>query len=192
MRAPSWAVPAVAAALSGVLCSGVTAAFLRSRMPETVAIEGPVQLSVEQRALVELLVDPGPRFVAESVGVAVPASAGLRDLGYRRGWTRRFAAGRQQLDAFVLEFASDGGALGYARGIGGATRLLAAPEPFALPGVPGASGLVDTVPSTDGRYVHLVALARGPRAALLVFRDTSRNGADLLALARRQYDALEP
>ncbi|HEV2890245.1 MAG TPA: hypothetical protein VGX28_07685 [Frankiaceae bacterium] len=186
---PSWAVTAVAAALSAVLSSGVTTVFLRLRAPETVAISPPVELTVEQRALVELLVDPGARFVPANVGTAVPASESLRSLGYVRGWTRTFSAERQQLDAFVLEFASESGARGYARGIGGAARLLSRPEPFALP-VPNASGLVDAVRADDGRYLHLVALYRGARAALLVFRDESRSGADLLALAQRQYDAL--
>ena len=191
MTPPSWAVPALAAALSAVLSSGLTAAFLRVREPESFAISPPVELTVEQRALVDLLVDPGSRFVAASVGAAVPATDSLRTLGYVRGWSRTFHAGRQQLDAFVLEFAGESGAEGYARGIGGAARLLASPEPFAV-GVPGASGLVDTVKANDGRFLHLVALHRGSRAALLVFRDESRSGADLLALAQRQYDALVP
>lgn len=188
---PPWAVTAVAAALSAVLSSGVTAVFLRLREPETLAISPPVELTVEQRALVELLVDPGARFVPAGVGAAVPTSASLRDLGYVRGWTRTFHAGRQQLDAVVLEFALENGAESYARGIAGATPLLSKPEPFAV-GVPGASGVVDTVRANDGRYLHLVALHRGARAAVLVFKDESRSGADLLALAQRQYDALAP
>ena len=188
--APSWAVPALAAALSAVLSSGLTAAFLRVRSPETVAIRPPVELTVEQRALVELLVDPGPRYVSASVGAVVPVTDTLRSLGYVRGWTRTFDAGRQRLEAFVLEFGSETGAAGYARGIGGATRLMASPRPFTV-GVPGASGVADTVKASDGRYLQLVALHRGTRAALLVFRDESATpGGDLLALAQRQYDAL--
>ena len=189
---PPWAVTAVAVALSGVLSSGMTAAFLRSREDGVVAIQGPLQLTVEQRALVDMLVDPGTRFRPASLGASLEPTANLTALGYQRGWTRRFDAGRQQLDAFVLEFADEKGAAGYARGIGGAARLLAKPEPFAVTGVPGASGLVDTVKADDGRYLHLVALHRGPRAALLVFRDEKTAAADLLALAQRQYDALAP
>jgi hypothetical protein len=188
---PSAAETAVAAALSGVLCSGVTAAVMRANEPETVAIRGPVQLTVEQRSLVELLVDPGQRFQSASVGAPVPASGNLPSLGYVRGWTRTFTADRQQLDAFVLEFSSESGAEAYARGIGGAARLLADPMPFAVTGVPGASGLADTRKASDGRYLNLVSLHRGARAALLVFRDETQGaGGDLVALARRQYDAL--
>lgn len=187
---PSWTVPALAAALSAILSSGLTAAFLRSRVPETVAIHPPVEMTVEQRALVDLLVDPGPRYTAASIGAAVPASGDLGSLGYVRGWTRTFTAGRQQLEAFVLEFGSEAGAAGYARGIGGATRLMSAPRPFSV-SVPGANGVADTVAAADGRYLQLVSLHRGPRAALLVFRDESASpGGDLLALAQRQYDAL--
>jgi len=186
---PSWAVPGIAVALSAVLSSGATAAFLRSREPDVIAVRVPLQVSEEQRALVDLLVDPGARFVAASEGVPVQPTADLTTLGYVRGWTRTFNAGRQQLDAFVLEFATDEGALGYARGIGRATRLLSKPEPFAID-VPGASGLADTVKSADGRYLRLVSLSRGPHAALLVFRDEDTSAADLLALAQRQYDAL--
>jgi hypothetical protein len=187
---PPWAVPGIAVALSAVLSSGATAAFLRSREPDVVAVRAPLQISEEQRALVDLLVDPGPRFVAASAGVPVETTGDLTKLGYVRGWSRTFNAGRQQLDAIVLEFATEEGALGYAHGIGGATRLLAKPEPFALDGIPGASGLVDTEKAADGRYLRLVSLYRGAHAALLVFRDEDDSAADLLALAQRQYDAL--
>ena len=186
-----WVVPALAAALTGVLSSGVTAVIVRSQIPDVFAIRGPLELTQEQRHLVELLVDPGERFVPTSVGAPVRPSRSLTSLGYVRGWSRTFHAGRQQLDAIVLEFAAADGAVGYARGIGGAAQLLAKPEPFALPDIPGASGLVDTVKADDGRYVHLVSLHRGPRAALLVFRDEAPGASgDLLALAMRQYDAL--
>jgi hypothetical protein len=190
---PTLAESVVGAALSGVLCSGVTAAAIRLSEPEVYSIRPPLELTVEQRTLVELLADPGAGFRAASNGAALPASENLTALGYLRGWTRRFDAGRTQLDAFVLEFATESGARAYAGGIGGATRLLADPAPFAVSGVPGANGLTDTRRTSDGRYLHLVALHRGARAALLVLRDeASVPGPDLLALAKRQYDALAP
>ena len=190
---PTLAESLVGAALSGVLCSGVTAAAIRLAEPDVISIRPPLELTVEQRALVELLADPGAGYRAASLGSALPASENLTRLGYVRGWTRRFDAGRTQLDAFVLEFATESGARAYAGNLGRATRMLADPVPFAVSGVPGASGLTDTRRASDGRYLHLVALYRGSRAALLLVRRVEpAPGPDLLALAQRQYDVLAP
>lgn len=187
------ATSVVAAALSGVLCSGVTAAVMRIREPDVVAIRGPLQLTDEQRHLVELLADPGSRYVAASAGAEVAATPSLTTLGYVRGWTRTYKAGTDQLDTFVLEFATEDGAAGYARGLGGAARLLAKPVVFPLPEVPGASGLADSVRDSAGHYLRLVALSRGTRAALLVFRDdAAERSAEVAEVARRQYEALAP
>lgn len=194
---PSWAVPVLACALTGTLSSGVTALVVRERFPEVFAANAPFATAEEQRDLAALLVDPGPPFHADSVGAPVDvtalrgSTAGLQSLGFRRGWVRTWRSSGGRLDAFVLEFTAATGATGYASGIGRAANLLINPVPFAVDGVPGASGLADTVKDRSGHYAQLVVLHRGARAVLLVFT----NGAPappptVLDLARRQYDAL--
>ena len=193
---PSWLAPLVGAALSAVLSSGATAAYLRAREPDVVAVRGDLQTTPEQRHLAALLVAPGEPYRAVSDGSAVDAAAlnadGLTALGFTRGWTRTWRApDKQRVDAFVLEFGDESGARSYARGIGGAARLLVKPEPFAIPEVPGSSGLADTVKDRDGHYAQLVVMQRGTRAVLLVFAtDTAAPGPVVLGVARRQWAAL--
>jgi hypothetical protein len=194
---PSWALPVVACALTGTLSSGVTALVLRERMPDVFAARAPFQTAAEQRDLAALLVDPGPPFRADSVGAPVDVTAlrgsttGLQSLGFRRGWVRTWRTSSDRVDAFVLEFAAESGAAGYAGGIGRAANLLIKPVPFVVEGVPGASGLADTVKDRSGHYAQLVVLHRGPRAVLLVFTNAVQvPPPTVLDLARRQYDAL--
>lgn len=196
MTRPPWLPTAVGMALSAVLSSGVTAAYLRLTAPDTVALRGDLLQTPEQRHLAALLVAPGEPFRPESDGGPVDAAAlradGLESLGFRRGWTRAWVApDGQRVDAFVLEFAGPDGATGYARGIGRAATLLADPEPFTVAGVPTASGLADTVADANGRYAQVVVLHRGPWAALLVLQTVSAEpGEPIRALTQRQWAAL--
>ncbi len=191
-RRRTWPVPVVGAALSAVLSSGVTAVWLRSREPETFAQRGSFDVAPEQRAVAALLVAPGGAYVAASAGEPVAAVAGLTALGFTRGWSRSWRTPKDnRVDVVVLEFATERGAVDYARGIGRTARLLVKPQPFTVTGVPGSSGLTDTVRDRDGHYARVVVLYRGTRAALLVFTDdVSMPGAEVVALARRQYAAL--
>lgn len=188
--------PFVGAALAAVLSSGLTAAYLRATAPDTLAVRGDLILTPEQRHLAALLVAPSEPYRPVSGGAEVDAAAlgadGLTSLGFRRGWTRAWTApDERRIDAFLLEFGDEGGALSYARGIGRATRLLVDPRPFAVPGVPGGSGLVDTVRDRDGHYAQVVAMSRGRRAALLVWATTTATpDAEVVAWAQRQWAAL--
>lgn len=192
--APGWLVPVVAAALTGVLSSGVTALYLRSTMPDVLAIDPDKQITPEQRHLAALLVAPAAPFTAAGEGKPVD-DATLQNadvLGFQRGWTRTWQApGRQRVEAFVLEFGDANGALTYARGLGRAAPLLTRPEPFTVTGVPGSSGLTDTVADKDGNYTAIVVVNEGRRVALLVFATRSATpGSAIVDLARRQWMAL--
>ena len=196
MTRPPWLATAVGMGLSAVLSSGVTAAYLRTTAPDSVALRGDLLQTPERRHLAALLAAPGEPYRAESAGGPVDAAAlkadGLGALGFRGGWTRGWVApDGQRVDVFVLEFDGANGATAYARGIGRAAALLADPEPFTVAGVPTASGLADTVADTNGRYAQLVALHRGRWAALLVAQTASpRPGEPLRSLAERQWAAL--
>lgn len=183
-------MPVVGAALTGVLSSGVTAVYLRETMPETFA--GEQQFTPEQRHLAALLVAPARPFAPVDGGKAVDPTtlAGLATLGFVRSWTQTWRTpDKQSVDAFVLEFAEPAGALSYARGLGNAATLLTRPRPFAVDGVPGASGLLDTVADKDGNYASLVVMRNGSRAVLLVLA-TRSPAAGALDLAQRQWAAL--
>lgn len=188
---------AVAMALSAVLSSGVTAAYLRATQPDVVAVRAPLVVTPEQRVLASMLVAPGAPYRPIDNGAAVDAAAldadGLAALGFRRGWSRTWRTPeKERVDSFVLEFASDAGARSYAQGIGRVARLLVRPEPFTVTGVPGGSGLADTVKDREGHYAQVVVMHRGARAVLLVFaNDSARPGADVLTLAQRQWAALD-
>jgi hypothetical protein len=191
------AVPFVGAALAAVLSSGLTAVYLHARYPDVVSVRTPPQVAPDLVHLAALLVDPGAPFRPVDGGRPVDLAAagasrdGLVSLGFTRGWSRSWVTSDARVDAFVFEFSSGNGAAGYAGGIGRAARLLIKPEPFAVPGVPGASGLADTVRDRNGRYAQLVVLHRDTRAVLLVLSDrTPARGTTLADLARRQYDAL--
>ena len=188
---PRWAVPVVGAALSAVLSSAVTVLVLHATAPELFAIDAPLATTPERRHLAELIVAPGAPYVAVSAGREVPGD-GLAGLGFRRGWTRTWRAPtRERVESYVLEFADARGASGYTRGAGRAAGLLLKPVPFVVTGVPDCIGLADTVKDRSGFYAQVVVMHRGPRAALLVLSDSSASpGAEVLALARRQYDAL--
>lgn len=184
-------VAVVAAALSGVLCSGVTAAVMRATEPEVAAIDGPRQIAEEQRHLAELLLDPGAPYVAAGAGSEPQVDAAVRARGVVRGWARRYTAGPDSLDALLFEFGTEDQARGYSRSVGAAAPLLAKPVPFDVPGVPDASGLADTVKDAKGQYLRLVVVVRGRYTALLVLRDDAPGIAtDVVTFARRQYDAL--
>ena len=146
----------------------------------------------EQRDLAALLVAPGTPYAAADRGAPVPAAEGLTSLGFVRGWRRTWRTpSAESVDMVLLEFDSPDGALGYARGIGGAARLLVKPTPFTVDGVPGGSGLADTVKDRGGHYAQVVVLHRGVRAALLLFESAASSpGPEVAALAQRQYDAL--
>ncbi len=188
----SWTVTALACAVSATLSSGVTAAIVRARQPDTFALRGGYQTTAEQRALVALLADPGAPFRADSAGAPVDGKAlGLTSLGFRRGWVRTWRSPNARIDAYVLEFDKPTGASGYAAGLGRVAGRLIEPVPFVVDGVPGASGLADAKKDATGRYAQVVALHRGRRAVLLVFSDTDATPSGALhALVRRQYDAL--
>lgn len=196
MRQRRRLTTAVAVALSGVLSSGLTAAYLRATAPDTLALRGDLLLTPEQRHLAALLAEPAAPFAAAGAGRAVDATAlgadGLASLGFRRGWTRTWQApSGERLDAFVLEFADARGAAAYGGNAGRAARLLARPVPFAVAGLPAATGLADRVADADGRYLQLVALHRGPWAALLVLATAEREpGATIVGLAQRQWARL--
>jgi hypothetical protein len=70
---------AVAVALSAVLSSGLTAAYLRSTMPETAALDGDPVVAPEVRHLAALLAPPGGGFRPTRSGVVAapgqPATA---------------------------------------------------------------------------------------------------------------------
>lgn len=193
---PGWLTTAVTAALSAVLSSGITAAYLRAGEPEVVAVDPPRVVTPEQRSLAALLVAPAAPYRPINAGAAVDAKAlgadGLTSLGFRRGWSRSWrTAGKDRVDSFVLEFAEESGARSYAQGIGRVARLLVEPEPFAVTGVPGGSGLADTVKDRDGNYAQVVVMHSGQRAVLLVFaNESARPGSDVLSLAQRQWAAL--
>lgn len=190
------ATPLVGAALAAVLSSGLTAAYLRATMPETVAIDPDPDVADEQRHLAALLVALSAPFAAVSAGGPVDAQAlraqGLEALGFTRGWTRTWRApDERKVDSFVLEFADAGGARSYAQGIGRVATLLVEPRAFAVEGVPGASGLADEVADSDGHHTQVVVLARGKRAVLLVVAAASAApDPAVVDLARRQYEAL--
>jgi hypothetical protein len=196
MTRRTWPVPVIGAAISAVLSSGLTAAYLRSTFPDVLAVDGELQLTPEQRHLAALLVAPGEPFVPDGAGKPVDGSVsgfeGLAALGFTRGWTRTWTApDEQRVDAFLLEFADAAGARSYAGGLGQAGTLLARPRPFTVAGVPGGSGLADEVPDRAGHYTQLVVLTDGPRAVLVVFASRSAApGATILDLAQRQYAAL--
>jgi hypothetical protein len=192
-----WVVPALTAAVAAVLSSGVTAVYLHETAPELFAAHAPLDVAPELRDLAGLLVAPERPYYALDDGKPVDlasqgaSAAGLASLGFRRGWTRAWGARKNRVDTFVMEFSSPTGAAAYARGIGRAAKLLLKPAPFAVAGLPDASGLRDTVKDRDGRYAQVIVMFRGQRTALLVFSDeTSQPPAELLALAQRQYDAL--
>jgi hypothetical protein len=193
---PPWLTTAVTAALSAVLSSGVTAAYLRANEPDVVAVSPPPVVTPEQRSLASILVAPAAPYRAVDGGAPVDAKAlgadGLESLGFRRGWSRTWrTGGKDRVDSFVLEFAGESGARSYAQGIGRVARLLVKPEPFTVTGVPGSSGLADTVKDRDGNYAQVVVMHSGPRAVLLVFaNDSALPGADVLTLAQRQWAAL--
>lgn len=189
---PRRSVPVLAAAISALLSSGLTAVFVRVREPDVVAQRPPFLVTPEQRDLATLLVAPGPPYVTAEPGESVPAADSLTALGFLRGWRRTWrTASAESVDTVLLEFATADGALGYARGIGRAATLLVRPKPFAVDGVPGGSGLADTVKDSGGHYAQVVVLHRGVRAALLLFESAAPDpGPGVADLAQRQYDAL--
>jgi hypothetical protein len=195
-RHPAWLAPVVGAALSAVLSSGVTAAYLRGTAPDTVAVHGDLQKTPEQRHLAALLVAPGEPFRAVDAGRPVDVqglgSKGLDALGFQRGWMRTWRTpDKETVDSFVLQFGSSAGALAYAQGIGRAATLLVRPEPFTVAGVPASSGLADTVKDSAGHYAQVVVLHRGVTAVLLVFATKSATPGDaVVGLAQRQWAAL--
>jgi hypothetical protein len=188
-------VTAVAVALSAVLSSGVTAAYLRATMPDVLAVRTGLDVTPEQRHLAALLVAPGEPY-AVAAGGPVDAKQlgpdGLAALGFRRGWTQTWRAPEQQrVDAFLLEFDAERGARAYAQRIGQAARLMTDPKPFTVTGVPGSSGLASAVKDKDGNYAQVVALHRGSRAVLLVFATKQAvPGSEVVGLAQRQWAAL--
>lgn len=186
------AVPVLAALISALLSSGLTTVWLRTRDADTVAVRPPFQVAPEYRAIAALLVAPGPPYVPVDAGTPVQVVAGLTALGFTRGWQQSWrAATREHVDGVVLEFRDDTGATGYASGIGRAASLLAKPRPFTVAGVPGSSGLADTVRDKDGFYAYVVVMHRGARAALLFFTAASPDPAYVVAaLAQREYAAL--
>ncbi|HVF05329.1 MAG TPA: hypothetical protein VNA20_10840 [Frankiaceae bacterium] len=192
----SWVVPVLGALIAAVLSSGVTAAYFLSTMPDTVALPGDLLVTPEYRHVAALLVAPAEPFRPVSAGAPVDRKAlgaeRLAALGFRRGWMRTWRApGAERVDSFVLEFGDEPGAAAYARGIGRAARLLERPRPFTVTGVPGSSGLADTVRDREGKYAQLVALHRGRWAVLLVFATNAADpGTEVLGLAQRQWAAL--
>ena len=190
---PGWVVPVIGAALSGVLSSGLTAAYLRStEKPETVAVDVPRDITPEQRHLAALLIAPAAPFTGTGPGKPVDTTtlAGLSTLGFVRGWTQKWRTpDKQTVDAFVLEFAEPAGADSYARGLGNAATLLTRPRAFSVTGVPGAGGVLDTVADKDGNFASLVVMRKGVRAVLLVLA-TRSPAAGALELAQRQWAAL--
>lgn len=196
MTQPPWLATAVTAALSAVLSSGITAAYLRADEPDVIAVNPPLVVTPEQRTLASILVAPAAPYRPVGDGAAVDAKAlgadGLTSLGFRRGWSRTWrTADKDRVDSFVLEFAAESGARSYAQGIGRIAQLLVEPEPFTVTGVPGSSGLADTVKDRDGQYAQVVVMQRGARAVLLVFaNDSAKPGSDVLSLAQRQWAAL--
>jgi hypothetical protein len=193
-----WAVPVLSAAVSAVLSSGLTAAYVRATLPDVIATRVPFTTVKEHADVAALLVAPGPPYRPLSGGEPVDLAAQgasvevLASIGYTRGWTRAWSgAGGERVDAYVLEFSGESGATAYARGIGRAATLLIKPVPFSVSGVPDGSGLADTVRDKSGRYAQVVALHRGRWAALLVFSAKERTPqASVVALAQRQYAAL--
>lgn len=191
----SAAVTAVSVALSAVLSSGLTAAYLRSERPDIVSVDDELQVTPEQRHLAALLVAPGKPYQGVAslpVGPEQLGDDGLAALGFVRGWNESWRApDAQRVDAFMLEFDAERGARSYTQGIGRAARLLVRPEPFTVAGVPGSSGLADTVSDRDGHYLQVVAMHRGPRAVLLIFTTKRREPANVVAdVAQRQWAAL--
>jgi hypothetical protein len=198
VRERPWVVPALAAALSAVLSSGVTAAFLRSRFPDVLATRAPFEYVPERADVAALLVAPPAPYRPAGPGHAVDLGAQglsadqLAAAGFRRGWTRAWRAGGERVDGYVFEFADERGATAYADAIGRAARLLIEPVPFLVPGVPDATGLADRVRDRNGRYALVVALHRGRWAALIVVAATaSAPGPEVTTLAQRQYAALD-
>jgi len=187
-----WTVPALACAVSATLSSGLTAAVVRARQPDTFALRGGYQTTAEQRALVALLAEPGAPFQATSAGAPVDGKAfGLTSLGFRRGWVRTWRSPTARIDAYVLEFDKATAATGYASGIGRVASKLIEPVPFTVEGVPSASALADTKKDASGHYAQVVVLHRGRRAVLLVFSDADATPSPALHdLVRRQFDAL--
>ena len=191
------AIPVIGAAIVAVLSSGLTTVYLHARYPDLVAVRGPITVEPDRAHLAALLVDPGPPFTPVSGGTQVTAAdagasrQGLLSLGFSRGWTQAWTATGARLDAYVFEFLNEAGAAGYASGIGRVSTLLIEPHAFVVTGVPGASGLADTVRDRDGRYAQLVVFNRGVIAVLYVL--SSDSAAPVLGeLARKQYAALAP
>jgi hypothetical protein len=187
-------VGVLAALIAALLSSGLTVVYLHATAPELFAADAPLETAPELRDLAALLVPPdglaatGP---GRTMAVNGNPESGLAALGFTRGWSRAWAATDRRVDAYVLEFRDESGALAYARGAGRAARLLIKPVPFTVPDVPGATGLADTVRDRSGRYAQVVVLHRGRRAVLLVFSDRApMPGTAVYAQVKRQYDAL--
>jgi hypothetical protein len=180
-------VPVLGAALSAVLSSGLTAAYLRTRPEPVVPAVGEWVVAPERTHPMALLAAPDQPWRPVSDGKALTVAAP----GFVTGWTRAWRTPRERVDSSVLEFASPADAAAYAGGVGRAAPLLIDPAPFVVPGVPTASGLSDRSKARDGRYAHVIALHRGKRAALLLFAvDSARPSPLVVALAQRQYAAL--
>jgi hypothetical protein len=193
-RTPRWAVPVIGALVAAVLSSGLTAVYLHGRFPEIFPLATPPVVAPEQVHLAELLVEPGPPFRPVSSGTPFQsgqAAQRFAALGLTRGWTRTWDAPDARLDAYLLEFADARGAAGYAGGIGRVAGAFLKPAAFRVPGVPGASGLADTVADRGGRYAQAVAFARANRAVLLTLSTTDATpGGLLVEIAQREYAAL--
>ena len=186
---------AVAVALSGVLSSGLTAAYLRATEPETTAIDGDMHVTPEQRHLAAMLVAPGLPFTRGSGGEPLTATdLGTTPLGFQSGWQEAFRSrDEQQVTTFLLRFDGPAAARSYAQGAGRIAAAMTSPEPFLVSGVPGASGLADTTKDSDGHYLQAVVLHRGTHAALLLFTtEQARPGSLVADLAQRQWAALGP
>lgn len=186
-------VPVVGAALTGVLSSGVTALYLRSTMPETFAMPGEQQLAPEQRHLAAFLVAPAGGFRPVQGRAYDPgADAGLGALGFTRGWIREWKGrANEHVTASILEFAEPAGAQSYAARFGRTAALLTRPRAFTVDGVPGASGLADTVAASDGMHTVLVQLQEGTRAVLLLLVLRSPDpGPPVVDYVQRQWAAL--
>lgn len=184
-------VPLVAAALSAVLSSGLTAAYLRSTMPDTVPVEGAPVVTPETRPLASRLAEPAAPYRATSPGSTLDLGSVE---GFARGWQRVWARGDEQLTSYVMEFGGTAQARSYAQG--GTGRLAArftSPEPFLIEGMPGVSGLSDTVRDSNGHYLHAVVMHRERFVALLLLvSDAARPGNVVGDVVHRQWDLLAP
>jgi hypothetical protein len=188
----------VAAALSAVLSSGLTAAYLRSTMPATVPVNGAPLVTPETRPLATRLAEPAAPYRPRSAGGPLDITTIDRTTtppaGFVRAWQRSWASTDEQVTTFLVEFAGEAQARSYAQGgTGRLAVLFDSPVPFVIDGVPGASGVSDTEPDADGHFGQAVVIHRDRFTALLVFvTNAARPGNVVADLSRRQWAALAP